>query len=85
MMSMCFNVILAACLSQITSTSYPELVEQGNRMIGLVSNASISIVTLTFSLTVLSIQIAAQSYSPRLLDDFLKVRTHGVEDVAVSL
>jgi hypothetical protein len=75
MMSMLFNVILAATLSQITSTDNPELLDQGLIMIGLVSNASISIVTLTFSLTVLSIQIAAQSYSPRLLDDFLKVRT----------
>jgi hypothetical protein len=75
MMSMVFNVILAATLSQITSPDNPQLLSQGITMIGLVSNASISIVTLTFSLTVLSIQIAAQSYSPRLLDDFLKVRT----------
>jgi hypothetical protein len=75
MMSMVFNAILAATLSQITSSDNPELLNQGIVMIGLVSNASISIVTLTFSLTVLSIQIAAQSYSPRLLDDFLKVRT----------
>jgi uncharacterized membrane protein len=75
MMSMAFNVILAASLSQITSRDNPQLLSQGLSMIGLVSNASISIVTLTFSLTVLSIQIAAQSYSPRLLDDFLKVRT----------
>jgi hypothetical protein len=75
MMSMVFNAILAASLSQITSPDNPELLDQGLVMIGLVSNASISIVTLTFSLTVLSIQIAAQSYSPRLLDDFLKVRT----------
>ena len=75
MMSMVFNAILAATLSQITSPDNPELLDQGIVMIGLVSNASISIVTLTFSLTVLSIQIAAQSYSPRLLDDFLKART----------
>jgi hypothetical protein len=75
MLSMLFNVILAAFLSQITSPDNPELLGQGLVMIGLVSGASISIVTLTFSLTVLSIQIAAQSYSPRLLDDFLKVRT----------
>ena len=38
----------------------------------MLSSASLSIVTLTFSLTVLSVQIAAQSYSPRLLDDFIK-------------
>ena len=41
-------------------------------MISLLCSTSISIATLTFSLTVLSIQIAAQTYSPRLLDDFLK-------------
>ena len=41
-------------------------------MSGMVSGASITIVTLTFSLTVLSVQIAAQAYSPRLLDTFLK-------------
>jgi uncharacterized membrane protein len=74
LLSMVVNVILASGLSQITSNDRPQLLAQGLRMIGLVSNASISIVTLTFSLTVLSIQIAAQSYSPRLLDDFLKVR-----------
>jgi uncharacterized membrane protein len=72
---MVFNVGLAIALSQITSRDNPEFLEQGLRMMDLVSIASIAIVTLTFSLTVLSIQIAAQSYSPRLLEDFLKVRT----------
>ena len=67
LLSMVVNVILASVLSLITSRDNPELLEQGKMMIGLVSNASISIVTLTFSLTVLSVQIAAQSYSPRLL------------------
>jgi hypothetical protein len=81
MMSMVFNAILATALSQITSSDNPQLLDQGLVMIGLVSNASISIVTLTFSLTVLSIQIAAQSYSPRLLDDFLKVRTKEEESL----
>jgi uncharacterized membrane protein len=71
LLSMLGNVVLASSLSQITSRENPELLEQGLLMISLVSNASISIVTLTFSLTVLSIQIAAQSYSPRLLDDFM--------------
>jgi uncharacterized membrane protein len=72
---MVFNVGLSIALSQITSRDNPEFLEQGLRMMDLVSIASITIVTLTFSLTVLSIQIAAQSYSPRLLEDFLKVRT----------
>lgn len=72
LISMILNVALACSLSHITSRDNPALLSQGLRMIGLVSNASISIVTLTFSLTVLSVQIAAQTYSPRLLDEFIK-------------
>lgn len=70
-LSMIMNVLLASLLSLETNND-AVLLEKGIRMMGLVSNASISIVTLTFSLTVLSVQIAAQSYSPRLLDEFLK-------------
>ena len=68
---MIINALLASLLSEITNDDVV-LLDKGLRMMGLVSNASISIVTLTFSLTVLSVQIAAQSYSPRLLDEFLK-------------
>ena len=71
-LSMAANVLLACLISQITTKENPALLDKGLRMMGLVANASISIVTLTFSLTVLSVQIAAQSYSPRLLDEFLK-------------
>jgi len=69
------NIIVVVALSlgiKGVPPEYPGLVDQGIRMSQLVATASISIVTLTFSLTVLSIQIASQSYSPRLLDDFLK-------------
>ncbi len=38
----------------------------------MVAGLSISIVTLTFSLTVLSLQLAAANYSPRLMDEFMK-------------
>ena len=72
MISMITNVVLASLLSLITKDDDPVLLDKGLRMISLVSNASISIVTLTFSLTVLSVQIASQNYSPRLLDEFLK-------------
>lgn len=41
-------------------------------MISTVSSFSVSVVTLTFSLTVLSLQLAAQSYSPRILNEFVK-------------
>mmetsp|Transcript_1680 Transcript_1680/g.3298 ORF Transcript_1680/g.3298 Transcript_1680/m.3298 type:complete len:770 (-) Transcript_1680:1325-3634(-) len=41
-------------------------------LVTLVSSAAISIATLTFSLTVLSIQLAAVNYTPRILDEFLK-------------
>lgn len=70
--SIFFNIILAAALSQITVNDNESLLDQAQQMIGLVSSASISIVTLTFSLTVLSVQIASQTYTPRLLDDFIK-------------
>lgn len=41
-------------------------------LLGIVSGTAISIATLTFSLTVLSLQTAAVNYTPRLLDEFLK-------------
>jgi uncharacterized membrane protein len=41
-------------------------------MLNFVSSASISISTLTFSLTVLALQLAAVNYTPRILDEFLK-------------
>lgn len=70
---MVLNAVVASLLSRnITRYDDPVLLDKGLRMISLVSNASISIVTLTFSLTVLSVQIASQNYSPRLLDEFLK-------------
>lgn len=69
---MIINVLLAGLLSLIRTKDRPELLDQGLLMLSLVANASISIVTLTFSLTVLSVQVASQTYSPRLLDDFVK-------------
>lgn len=66
-----FNVILVILLS-IETRDDSILLDRGLRMIDLVSASAITIVTLTFSLTVLSVQIAAGSYSPRLLEDFLK-------------
>lgn len=70
------NILAAGLLSLWTvddaSADCARVVQQAQRMSTMVSTAAISIVTLTFSLTVLSIQIAAQSYSPRLLEDFLK-------------
>lgn len=77
-----FSMILNALVAGLTAGFVTQasddaeyassMIDMGLRMIGLVSNASISIVTLTFSLTVLSVQVAAQSYSPRLLDDFVR-------------
>ena len=65
------NVIVALLLSSFYKDD-AVVMEQAERMLDLVSGSSITIVTLTFSLTVLSVQIAAGSYSPRLLEDFLK-------------
>lgn len=68
----CLNVILAGTLGSLITNENERLLHQAASMIGMLTSTSIGIVTLTFSLTVLSIQIAAQTYSPRLLDDFLK-------------
>ena len=73
------NAVLAAILSN-TNLHYRgdaanEWRDIGSALSGMLSNASLSIVTLTFSLTVLSLQIASQTYSPRLLDDVLKAPT----------
>ena len=68
----CLNVILAGTLGSLITNENERLLPQAESMIGMLTSTSIGIVTLTFSLTVLSIQIAAQTYSPRLLDDFLK-------------
>ena len=46
--------------------------QDAHALIGLVSGTAISIATLTFSLTVLSLQMAAVNYTPRLLDEFLR-------------
>lgn len=67
-----FNAALAVSLSQITRSNDEELQEQALKMIDLLSGASISIMTLTFSLTVLSVQLATSMYSARLLDEFIK-------------
>jgi len=41
-------------------------------LLSIVSGAAIQIATLTFSLTVLSVQLASVNYSPRLLEEFMK-------------
>ena len=64
---MTINIVLASLLSLIRTSDRPELLDQGILMLNLVATASISIVTLTFSLTVLSVQVASQTYSARLL------------------
>ena len=66
------NVVLATVLSLSLTNSDENLLDQASSMSSMVTGAAISIVTLTFSLTVLSVQLASQSYSPRLLDEFLK-------------
>jgi len=44
----------------------------GIRILKTVSGITVSISTLTFSLTVVAVQLASQSYTPRLLDEFIK-------------
>ncbi len=67
-----FNALLAVSLAQITKNSNEELLEQALQMISLLTSAAVPIMTLTFSLTVLSVQLATQLYSARLLDVFIK-------------
>jgi uncharacterized membrane protein len=68
-----FNVLLACLLSLKTKRDETGVLHhQAEQMLGLLTSTSIGMSTLTFSLTVLSIQIAAQAYSPRLLDEFLR-------------
>jgi hypothetical protein len=65
-------IIALACLLSL-DTQPPDpgglLLLHGEQMIGYVTSTSTGIITLTFSLTILSIQIVAQNYSPRLLDE----------------
>eukprot|EP00045_Choanoeca_perplexa_P001353 m.19070 g.19070 ORF g.19070 m.19070 type:complete len:610 (-) comp10892_c0_seq1:19-1848(-) len=49
-------------------------VDGARALASMLSATAISVVTLTFSLTVLSLQIAASNYSPRILDEFIKDR-----------
>ena len=84
--SVASNIGLAAILSNAnllyTGDDATGWREVGTTLSNMLSSASIGIVTLTFSLTVLSIQIASQTYSPRLLDDFLR---DPISQVAVSV
>mmetsp|Transcript_23958 Transcript_23958/g.37012 ORF Transcript_23958/g.37012 Transcript_23958/m.37012 type:complete len:515 (+) Transcript_23958:64-1608(+) len=81
------NIGLAAALSNFfhrdrDSNDTTDWQAIGASMSSMLASTSIGIVTLTFSLTILSIQIASQTYSPRLLDDFLR---DPISQVAVSV
>ncbi len=52
-------------------TGFPE---GAQRLVETVSGTSITIVSLVFSLTVVALQVAAQQYSPRLPQQFLRDR-----------
>ena len=53
-------------------------VDGARALASMLSSTAISVVTLTFSLTVLSLQIAASNYSPRILDEFIKDRVRSL-------
>lgn len=77
------NILLSVLLSLINPLGdSEELRNQGLQASNFVATTAITILTLTFSLTFLSIQIAAQTYSPRLLDDFIK---EPVSKVAIAV
>eukprot|EP00050_Salpingoeca_kvevrii_P008493 m.303224 g.303224 ORF g.303224 m.303224 type:complete len:796 (-) comp15755_c0_seq1:228-2615(-) len=82
-----FIMAWGLCMIHVDSDSYLELrppqyrssvlffsgtPEGARAVLSLVAGTAISIVTLTFSLTVLSLQLASFNYTPRILDEFLK-------------
>lgn len=71
-LSVLVNILLSCVLSNVYKVNDESWRSVGITMSSMLASTSMTIVTLTFSLTVLSIQIAAQTYSPRLLDDFLQ-------------
>ena len=81
-LSVFVNILLAGVLSNVYKLNDESWRSVGITMSSMLASTSITIVTLTFSLTVLSIQIAAQTYSPRLLDDFLQ---DPISHIAVSV
>ena len=58
--------------SALSRLAWPGDTDAAATMLQAISSASISVITLTFSLTVVALQLASQQFSPRLLRDFVR-------------
>ncbi len=73
------GLVLGTALSQVEVRSptwaqrlWPGDSESASTLVQLVAASAITVTTLTFSLTVLSLQLASQQFSPRLLRQFTR-------------
>ncbi|WNB84394.1 DUF2254 domain-containing protein [Cellulomonas sp. ATA003] len=60
--------------STASRLAWPGDVDSASTVLQVIATASISAVTMTFSLTVVALQLASQQFSPRLLRDFVQDR-----------
>jgi uncharacterized membrane protein len=60
--------------TQFSLLAWPGDVEAASTVLQTIAAAAVSVLTLSFSLTVLAIQLASQQFSPRLLRDFMRDR-----------
>ncbi|PPK92866.1 putative membrane protein [Kineococcus xinjiangensis] len=56
----------------LSRLAWPGGTDSATTMLQAIAAASISTITLTFSLTVVALQLASQQFSPRLLRDFMR-------------
>jgi uncharacterized membrane protein len=60
--------------SALSRIAWPGDVDAASTMLQTVSSSAITTTTLTFTLTVVALQLASQQFSPRLLRDFMRDR-----------
>jgi uncharacterized membrane protein len=69
----------------VSVLAWPGSVEAASSVLETISSAAITTLTLSFTLTVVALQLASQQFSPRLLRDFMRDRvTKGVFAVLVA-
>ncbi|MCI3924575.1 DUF2254 domain-containing protein [Paenibacillus sp. TRM 82003] len=58
--------------SLLSRLAWPGGTDGASTMLQAIAGASISVISMTFSLTVVALQLASQQFSPRLLRDFMR-------------
>ncbi|WP_432486084.1 DUF2254 domain-containing protein [Kineococcus esterisolvens] len=58
--------------SLLSRLAWPGGTDGATTMLQAIAGASISVISMTFSLTVVALQLASQQFSPRLLRDFMR-------------